>query len=118
MNTVYHELLPHSYLLLLLPGPTHTDADEPALAQALHCASRSGKQAVWVDCELVTQLSTTSVRMLWDYHHHLQQQRVKLVLVHPCAELQEQLSTSGSPELCFAADLCDAAWHSGLSLVA
>lgn len=117
MTTVYHELLPESYLLLLTPGfPVDP---ELCLDYSLRCAYRSGKNAVWVDCELVSNLSTEAARTLWDYHHMLQQQHKQLVVVHASDEIkQDLLNWQLAPSLCFAPTLIDAAWQSGLRLVA
>ena len=118
MTTVYHEVLPCSYLLLLLPGPFFDDDTEHALQQGLQCASRSGKAAVWVDCELVAGFSPVALRTLENYHRQLQAQCIKLVLVHASDELKQAfVDTGASSDLCFAIDLCDAAWQSGLGLV-
>jgi anti-anti-sigma regulatory factor len=119
MTTVYHEVLPSSYLLLLLPGPPQDDDTEPALQQGLRSASCSGKAAVWVDCELMSRFSPAAVRTLWEHHCQLQAQGVKLVLVHASEEVKQAMEELGAyPDLCFANDLCDAAWQSGLGLVA
>ncbi|WP_157781177.1 hypothetical protein [Hymenobacter sedentarius] len=117
MTTVYHELLPESYLLLLTPGPPKDP--ESALDFSLGCAYRSGKPAVWVDCELVNALSTESTRALWSYHRKLQEEHKQLVVVHASDELKQNLlHWQTGPNLCFAPTLIDAAWHSGLRLVA
>lgn len=117
MTTVYHELLPESYLLLLTPGPP--DTREYALDNSLKSACRSGKPAVWVDCELVQDLSAEAARTLWDYHHLLQGQHKKLVVVHASEAIkQELLSWRISPGICFASTLFEAAWQSGVRLAA
>ena len=118
MTIVYQETLPDSYLLLLTPGPAAT-APEDALEQGLRSAYRSGKAAVWVDCELVHDLSSEAVRMLWDYHYRLQEQNIKLVVVHACDEVKKELLNSRLElSLCFVPTLMDAAWQSGLQQVA
>jgi hypothetical protein len=118
MTTVYHELLPESYLLLLTPGSP--EALEYALEDSLKCACRSGKAAVWVDCEFLgNSLSKEAARTLWDYHHMLQGQHKKMVVVHASEEVKQTLlSWRLSPSICFAQTLIDAAWQSGLRLVA
>ena len=117
MTTVYQETLPESYLLLLTPGPA--TAPEVTLQYGLDCACHSGKPAVWVDCELVHGLSAEAVQILWHYHLLLQNQNMKLVVVHACDAVKEELlSLHQSPSLCFAPTLLDAAWQSTLRQVA
>ena len=117
MTTVLQESLPESYLLLLTPGPA--SAPELALAQGLHSASHSGKAAVWIDCELVHDLSAEAVRMLWDYHFRLQEQNVKLVVVHASDEVKQGLlNWQLGSGLCFVPTLFDAAWQTGVRQVA
>ena len=115
MTTVYHEVLPHSYLLLLTSEPT----SDPRLALAYHLrhACRSGKPAVWVDCELVKCLSAAAARTLCACHARLQKQHMKLVVVHASAAVAEALCRCrDAAGLCFAPTLFDAAWHTGLPL--
>jgi hypothetical protein len=117
MTTVYHELLPQSYLLLLTPGSPK--APEYALDYSLRCASRSGKAAVWVDCELIEDLSDEAVRILWDYHYRLQEQHMELVMVHASEEVKhELLNWQMGPGLCFVPTLFDAAWQTKLNAAA
>ena len=117
MTTVYHEMLPESYLLLLTPGVPN--APEYALDFSLKCACRSGKAAVWVDCELVDAISTEAARTLWDYHRRLQQEHKQLVVVHASDEIKQGLlNWRLGFGICFAPTLIDAAWQSGLRLVA
>lgn len=117
MTAVLQELLPESYLLLLTPGPVM--APELALAQGLHSASRSGRAAVWIDCELVHDLSVEAVRMLWDYHFRLQEQNIQLVVVHASDVVkQELIDWQPEPSLCFVPTLFDAAWQTGVRQVA
>lgn len=80
MTTVFHELLPDSYLVILAPGPA--GPSEVALAHRLRRAGRSGKPEVWVDCGMLTELSGEAARLLWDAHYQLQEQFARLVLVH------------------------------------
>jgi anti-anti-sigma regulatory factor len=117
MTTVYQETLPESYLLLLTPGPATTS--EAPLQYGLDCASHSGKPAVWVDCELVHDLSAEAVQILWYYHQLLREQNMKLVVVHACDAVKEELlSLHQGSSLCFAPTLLDAAWQSTLRQVA
>ena len=111
MTSVHHELLPESYLLLLLT-PKASRIYGQSLKQGLRVASRSGKAAVWVDCELVHALSNEAVRVLWKYHRRLQALHIKLVLVHASEEVQRGLlDWELGPTMCFAPTLFDAAWH-------
>ena len=112
MTTVYHELLPKSYLLLLAPGP----AGEPelALAHSLRCACRSGKPAVWVDCEQVHDLSRAAVAVLCHYQLQLRERHMRLVLVHASEEVQRRLQRQGlGSALRFAPTIAAAALQSG-----
>ena len=89
MTTVFHELLPDSYLIILAPG---TNAPtEPALAHRLHCAERSGKPEVWVDCGMLNELSDEAAALLWDTHYHLQERYACLVLVHMAEPVRKTL---------------------------
>ncbi|WP_046243430.1 hypothetical protein [Hymenobacter terrenus] len=119
MTVVYHELLPESYLLILAPG----QAGEPevALAHWLHCAQRSGKPAVWVDCGMLSSLSEEAARLLWASHYRLQQKHAQLVLVHvPDRLKRELLDHAQGPAPCIVPTLLDAAeqthWQSGSML--
>lgn len=89
MITVFHELLPESYLIILAPGP-ESDSEAP-LATHLRRAARSGKQEVWVDCSLLTALSQEAAQLLWAAHHALQGQFAHLVLVHMSDQVKQQL---------------------------
>lgn len=107
MTTVFHELLPESYLLRLLPGP----ANEPerALKHTLRRACRSGKPAVWVDCEQVADLPQEALDLLSSCHRQLRQQRMQLVLVHASEALRQHLlrQQRGSG-LCFVPSIGEA----------
>ena len=117
MTTVFQELLPESYLLLLTPGSAATP--ELALENGLRSACHSGKAFVWIDCELVQYLSPEAVRMLWDYHFRMQAQSVKLVVVHASDKVkQELLNWQVGSSLCFVPTLFDAAWQSGVRQMA
>ena len=89
MTTVFYELLPHSYLIILAPGPA--DDAETALAHRLRRAERSGKPEVWVDCSLLSELSGAAAGLLWAAHHHLQEQYARLVLVHVAEPVKKTL---------------------------
>ncbi|MBF9141156.1 STAS domain-containing protein [Hymenobacter properus] len=108
MTVVYHELLPESYLLIL--APSHAEEPEAALAHSLHCAQRSGKAAVWVDCGMLHSLSDEAVRLLWVAHHQLEEKHAKLVLVHvPERVRRDLLKRELGPAPCIVPTLLDAA---------
>ncbi|MDB5236062.1 MAG: hypothetical protein JWR44_3055 [Hymenobacter sp.] len=114
MTVVYHEILPESYLLILAPG--QTGEREAALAHWLHCAQRSGKPAVWVDCGMLSSLSEEAVGLLWASHFQLRQNHGQLVLVHvPDRVKQALLKRELGPAPCMVPTLLDAAhqtpWH-------
>lgn len=92
MTTVFHELLPDSYLIILAPGSA--DVSEEALAHRLRCAERSGKAEVWVDCSMLSELSNEAAHLLWDTHYHLQERFARLVLVHVAEPVKKCLSAS------------------------
>ena len=89
MTTVFHELLPESYLIILAPGLPYDF--ETALAYQLRRAKRSGKPEVWVDCSMLSRLSEEAARLLWDAHYQLQEQFSRLVLVHVAESVQKTL---------------------------
>ncbi|MCI1189093.1 hypothetical protein MON38_16840 [Hymenobacter sp. DH14] len=89
MTTVFHELLPDSYLIILAPGSD--EHSEAALAHRLRCAERSGKPEVWVDCSMLEELSNEAARLLWDSHYQLQEQFARLVLVHVAEPVKKVL---------------------------
>src|SRR5687767_1724040 len=80
MLDVHREELPKSYLLVL--APSGSDTDELKLTRALHRASRSHKQAIWVDCSLLDHLSTEAIDLLLAYAYMLHCQERRLVLCH------------------------------------
>lgn len=89
MTTVFHEILPESYLLILASGPSPDF--EVALARQLRRAVRSSKPEVWVDCSMLTRLSDEAARLLWSAHYQLQEQFARLVLVHVGEAVQKTL---------------------------
>ena len=108
MTSVYHELLPESYLLILAPG--QAGKTEAALANSLHCAQRSGRPAVWVDCSLLSTLSDEAAGLLWAAHYELQRRHSQLVLVHvPERVRQNLLDWALGPAPCIVPTLLDAA---------
>ena len=108
MTVVYHEILADSYLLILAPG--QQGEREGALAHWLHCAQRSGKPAVWVDCGMLSSLSDEAAGLLWSSHYQLQQNHAQLVLVHvPERVKQKLLSRELGPAPCMVHNLLDAA---------
>ena len=96
MTVVYHELLPESYLLIL--APSRTDDSEAALAHSLHCAQRSGKAAVWIDCGMLHSLSDEAAQLLWGAHHQLEAKQAKLVLVHVPERVRRDLLKASMDE--------------------
>lgn len=74
---ICHELLPTSCLLVLAPT---TSTAENTLEAHLAQACRSGKPAVWVDCRLLTTLSSTAVWLLWACQQRLHRRHGRLVL--------------------------------------
>ncbi|MBF9221133.1 STAS domain-containing protein [Hymenobacter ruricola] len=108
MTVVYHELLPDSYLLIL--APSRADEPEAALAHSLHCAQRSGKPAVWVDCGMLHSLSDEAAGLLWGAHHQLEEKHAQLVLVHvPERVKKDLLQRELGPAPCMVPTLLDAA---------
>ncbi|UOQ96845.1 hypothetical protein MUN81_16540 [Hymenobacter sp. 5317J-9] len=108
MTVVYHELLPESYLLIL--APSRSDEPEAALAHSLHCAQRSGKPAVWVDCGMLHTLSDEAAQLLWGAHHQLEEKHAQLVLVHvPERVRKDLLKRELGPAPCMVPTLLDAA---------
>ena len=108
MTTIYHELLPESYLIIL--APARDGESEAALEHQLKCAERSGKSAVWVDCGMLHSLSAEAARLLWGLHHYLQEQRAELVLVHvPEPVKTVLLNQEAGPAPCIVPTLLDAA---------
>lgn len=89
MITVFHEVLPDSYLIILAPGPD--GPPEAALAYRLGCAGRSGNSEVWVDCSMLAELSGEAARLLWDAHYQLQKRFARLVLVHVAEPVKKVL---------------------------
>ncbi|MFD1875665.1 STAS domain-containing protein [Hymenobacter bucti] len=77
---IYSEPFLTSYLLALAPTATAKAAAETELADQLARACHSGKPAVWVDCRLLTTLSTTAAWLLWACQQRLQRRHARLVL--------------------------------------
>lgn len=115
MTTVFHELLPDSYLIILAPGPD--GPSEVAMAHQLRCAERSGKPEVWVDCSMLTELSDEAARLLWDAHYQLQEQFARLVLVHVAEPVKKVLLAQHlGPTPRIVPTLLDAARHAPSTL--
>lgn len=85
---ICHELLPTSCLLVLAPT---TSSAETTLAAHLAQACRSGKPAVWVDCRLLTTLSSTAAWLLWACQQCLQRRRARLVLCQVAPTVEHTL---------------------------
>jgi hypothetical protein len=88
MIRVWREKLPESYLLILEDGPA---GPEVPLERALYRAAHSGKEAVWLDCSLLSDLPTEAAEILLAYQQHLPEVGMCLVLSHVSAEVQRQL---------------------------
>ena len=77
---VYREILPNSYLLMLI-SPTDS-ADDGQLACALRRAYRSGKHSIWVDCSQLQHLPVSFLPVLVRYYQRLRRRQIPLVLCH------------------------------------
>ncbi len=88
MIQVWREKLPESYLLILGDGPA---GPEVPLERALYRATLSGREAVWLDCSLLSSLSLEAAEVLMAYQQHLLGMGVALVLSHVSAAVQQQL---------------------------
>lgn len=78
---VYREVLPDSYLLILM-GNAPGALDDVALRRALRRAGTSGKSSVWVDCSQLQALPAAALCLLCDFYLSFQHQHVVLVLCH------------------------------------
>ncbi|UOR05066.1 STAS domain-containing protein [Hymenobacter aerilatus] len=85
---ICYELFPTGCLLALAPT---TATAETTLAAHLAQACRSGKSAVWVDCRLLTTLSSTAVWLLWACQQRLRRRHARLVLCQVPATVEYTL---------------------------
>lgn len=95
---VYREILPNSYLLILLSVRKQPILDD--LKEALHQAGRSGKQSVWIDCSCLLHMSQQAANLLLHHYRLLRRRNVQLVLCHlsPHAEQAfHKLAPTGGP---------------------
>ena len=90
---IYREILPESYLLILIEDRSHPE--EYGLARALRQAARSGKPSVWVDCSALHHLSTRALSLLLGYYQRLRRRNTQLVLCHLTDDVQDSLK--GTP---------------------
>ena len=88
MVRVQREILPNSYLLILEDGPT---GPELPLERGLFRAARSNKQAIWIDCSMVSELPKAAAELLLAYQHHFPQVGKELVLSHVTEAVAQQL---------------------------
>lgn len=98
MMNVYREILPDSYLLILIDAqPT---SEVAALQRALQRAQGSGKTSVWVDCSELHHPSSPVIELLSEFHRRLGHQHIQLVVCHLESHAQQviqQLPTDAQP---------------------
>ncbi|RYU84312.1 STAS domain-containing protein [Hymenobacter persicinus] len=90
---IYREILPESYLLILVDEALPTAPSETVLHQALSRAARSGKGSVWVDCSSLHQLPAHAAALLTRYGRKLNRQGVSLILCHLSEAVRKELLT-------------------------
>lgn len=79
---VYREILPESYLLILVDEVPPTTDSRKALSQALSRAARSGKASIWLDCSNLHQLPGQAPELLHHYCAKLRRRGISLLLCH------------------------------------
>ncbi|GAA3922480.1 hypothetical protein [Hymenobacter algoricola] len=90
---VYREILPESYLLILVDDiPPRADADQ-ILHKSLRRAAHGGKASVWVDCSNLRQLPGHAAELLRRYRLRLGQRGISLILCHLSEEVCQALLT-------------------------
>ncbi|GAA4012401.1 hypothetical protein GCM10022408_26400 [Hymenobacter fastidiosus] len=94
---VYREILPESYLLILVDEQATTDSDR-TLNLALGRAARSGKVSIWVDCSNVHQLPAHAAKLLVRYGRKLIKNGISLLLCHLSDTVRRELLTQ-DPDL-------------------
>ncbi|MBC8084950.1 MAG: hypothetical protein H7Z21_17270 [Hymenobacter sp.] len=80
MMNVYREILPDSYLLILID--THQTTEAETLERALQRAGGSGKANIWVDCSELHHPSKAIIQLLGEFHVRLHHRHIQLVLCH------------------------------------
>jgi anti-anti-sigma regulatory factor len=88
---VYREILPESYLLILVDNLESDPAAESVLHQALRRAGHSGKTSVWLDCTNVNYLPGQIAPLLARYARRLGRRGVSLILCHLSDAMRQQL---------------------------
>ena len=83
---VYREILPNSYLLILVESPNSL-TDVGLLRDALRRAGRSGKSSVWIDCSGIPTLKPSLLGVLTYYAEWLHRRHIDLIVCHPPATL-------------------------------
>jgi len=105
---VYREILPNSYLLILVDTSSRL-TDVSLLRDALRRAGRSGKDSVWIDCSGLPMLKPTLVAILTHYAEWLRRRHMELIVCHPPATLTgASLEETCAGELLVANTLLDA----------
>ncbi|MBC6992402.1 hypothetical protein [Hymenobacter sp. BT491] len=94
MFSVCHDVLPDSYLLVLVPDKRANHAEE--IRRALHGASLSGKKCVWVDCSLVEMLPDEVCEVLLTYFDTFQELNITMVLCHANEAVRQYMQENGS----------------------
>ncbi|HEX8329308.1 MAG TPA: hypothetical protein VF629_17365 [Hymenobacter sp.] len=96
MLTICRDTLLESYLLIVASDEQAFDAH--SLDRALHRASRSGKQAIWLDCSLLAprDISTELGLVLCAYAEVFAARGVGFVVAYAGPELRESLAKAGS----------------------
>ncbi|SHI68252.1 hypothetical protein SAMN02745146_1376 [Hymenobacter daecheongensis DSM 21074] len=88
---VYREILPESYLLILVDDVAPaTDADQ-ALLHALSRASRSGKVSIWVDCSYLQHVPGHAAELLARFGRKMNRKGISLVLCHLSEAVRREL---------------------------
>lgn len=81
---IYREILPHSYLVILVETAAKT-ADIGLLRDALRRAGRSRKESVWLDCSGLSALTPDFLSVLTRYAAWLRRRHTALIVCHPPA---------------------------------
>lgn len=79
---IYREILPNSYLLILVETKARL-TDVGLLRDALRRAGRSGKDSVWIDCSGVSVLKPSLLSVLMCYAEWLHRRHIDLIVCHP-----------------------------------
>jgi len=104
---VYREILPHSYLLILVESDAKL-TDVGLLRDALRRAGRSGKDSVWIDCSGISTLKPSMVAVLTCYAEWLRRRHMDLIVCHPPVTLTGASLEQAGAGLLVANTLLDA----------